>query len=63
MCYANFPITKVLVVEKSNILKYESFSKYFKKQGVSDNVRELKFSDGNLFGSNFSNLERNYFLT
>ena len=45
---------KLIVVEQETIKKYRTISKYFKGKGVWDNVKEMRMSDGYIFGKNLT---------
>ena len=45
---------KLIVVEQETIKKYRTISKYFKGKGVWDDVKEMRMSDGYIFGKNLT---------
>ena len=54
---------KILIVDKESIKKYNMVNKPFKDWGNKiDKVRQLKFSEGNLFGTNLTAIERKHFV-
>ena len=61
MANMNFDRTKVLMISRNDIEKYPTIEKYFHHKGVSDIVRELKISDGVLFGEGITEKERSIF--
>ena len=63
MVYASNSLNKFLIVDKESIKKYEIVKKRFKNwDNKTDKVRQLKFSEGNLFGTNLTDIERKHFV-
>ena len=61
MVFMSHRLNKLLIVDKESIKKYNIVDKDFVKWGKKDKVRKLKFSEGNLFGTNITNREREIF--
>jgi len=61
MVFMSNRLNKLLIVDKESIKKYEIVDKDFVKWGEKDKVRKLEFNEGNLFGTNTTDLERNLF--
>ena len=61
MVFMSNRLNKLLIVDKESIKKYEIVDKDFVKWGKKDKVRKLEFNEGNLFGTNTTDLERNLF--
>lgn len=61
MANMNFNRTKVLMISRNDIEQYPTKEKYFHRKGVSDMVRELKISDGVIFGEGITEKERSIF--
>ena len=52
---------KLLICEKETIKKYTTFQKYFKVKKCHDMVKEMKMSDGYVFGNNLTDIEKRNF--
>ena len=52
---------KFLVCEKETIKQYTTFNKYFKAKQLNDWVKEMKMSDGYIFGNNITDIEKRNF--
>lgn len=61
MCFMNYSLNKVLIVDKETILCYPTKEKYFKNKGMFDTVRELQLQDGHIFGKNLTEREKRLF--
>jgi len=63
ICFLNNDRTKVLILEREIIEKYDPVGKYFKRQQMQENVREIPLSEGigNLYGKGFGELDLKHF--
>ena len=61
MAFMNFSRTKVLMISQEDIVKHPTIDKFFKHKGVTDRVRELKMSEGYIFGNNITDREKELF--
>ena len=61
MAFMNFSRTKVLMISQDDIIKHPTIDKFFKHKGVTDRVRELKMSEGYLFGEHITDREEGLF--
>ena len=62
MVFMSNKLNKLLIVDKESIKKYPIVDKKFKRwDNKSDKVRKVKFSEGNIFGTNITDIERDIF--
>jgi hypothetical protein len=61
MVYFNNNMDKLIIVDKDTVKKYTTFSKYFIHKKCSDNVKEMKLSDGWIYGDNITDREYEIF--
>jgi|TARA_B100002003_G_scaffold251218_1_gene293698 hypothetical protein len=61
MVFMSNRLNKLLIVDKESIKKYRIEDKFFQKWGKTDKVRKVKFSEGNLFGTNITDIEKGMF--
>tara|TARA_B100000073_G_C23620965_1_gene528514 strand:- start:289 stop:861 length:573 start_codon:yes stop_codon:yes gene_type:complete len=59
--YMNYERNKLIVVNKDVIKRYETKNKYFRHKKCYDWVKEMKMSDGHIFGYNITPTERRNF--
>tara|TARA_B100000579_G_scaffold364251_1_gene323143 strand:- start:160 stop:705 length:546 start_codon:yes stop_codon:yes gene_type:complete len=52
---------KLIIVDKDTIKKYNTINKWFSHKKCHDWVKEMKMSDGHIFGTNITDLERRNF--
>ena len=62
MVFFEYNRNKLIVVDKETIKKYPTKRKFFKYKQCYDNVKEMKMSDGHIFGTNLTDIERNHFV-
>ena len=61
VAYFNNNMDKFVMVDKDTIKKYPTFSKYFAHKKCHDNVKEMKLSDGWIYGDNITDREYELF--
>jgi|TARA_R110000823_G_C15629103_1_gene468485 hypothetical protein len=61
MVFFEYNRNKFIVCEKETIKQYTTFNKHFKAKDKRDDVKQMKMSDGYIFGNNITSIERNNF--
>ena len=61
MVFFEYNRNKLIVLDKETIKKYPTKSKWFAYKKLHDNVKEMKMSDGHIFGTNITDTERKNF--
>lgn len=62
MCYLNYNLNRVLIVDEEIIKKYPTVNTHFKKKNVTDTLKKIPLTLGNIFGK-YSETESTMFRT
>lgn len=62
MCYLNYNLDRVLVIDEETIKKYPTVNTHFKKKNVTDTLKKIPLTLGNIFGK-YSETESVLFQT
>lgn len=61
MVFFEYNRNKLIILDKETIKKYPTKRKWFAYKQLHDNVKEMKMSDGHIFGTNITERERKNF--
>ena len=61
MIFFEYNCNKMIIVDKETIKKYPTRKKWFEYKKCHDMVKEIKMSDGYIFGDNLTNTEKKNF--
>ena len=61
MVFFEYNRNKLIIVDKDTIKRYNTINKWFKAKDCYDWVKEMKMSDGHIFGTNITDVEKRNF--
>ena len=61
MVFFEYNRNKLIIIDKHTIKRYNTINKWFKAKDCYDWVKEMKMSDGHIFGTNITDVEKRNF--